>query len=127
MTEHAFVEKATGIVALPEDDPAHINCLLRFLYAGDYTAPKELEHPVAFEYSGGKDGGLRSTADEETSEVINQQKFEIGEELAELYVLDDKYQVNKQTAWHLPLLLELPTPPTRSRWSEEGNTDSALS
>lgn len=44
MTEQPFKEKATRIIELPEAIPAYVDCLVRFLYAGQYMSPKELEY-----------------------------------------------------------------------------------
>ncbi len=44
MTEQPFKEKRTQTIELPEAVPAYFDCLIRFLYAGHYMSPKELEY-----------------------------------------------------------------------------------
>ena len=44
MTERPFLEKELQVIKLPADDPDHIDCLLRFLYSGDFISPKELQY-----------------------------------------------------------------------------------
>lgn len=44
MTQHPFKEKASQTIELPEADPAYIDCLVRFLYSGEYVSPKELDY-----------------------------------------------------------------------------------
>jgi len=44
MTEHPFKEKEAQTIELPEAIPAYVDCLVRFLYAGHYVSPKELEY-----------------------------------------------------------------------------------
>lgn len=44
MTEHPFKEKITQTIELPEAVPAYVDCLVRFLYAGHFVSPKELEY-----------------------------------------------------------------------------------
>lgn len=44
MTLQPFKEKASQTIELPEALPVYIDCLVRFLYSGDYVSPKELEY-----------------------------------------------------------------------------------
>ena len=112
MTEQPFKEKEEQIIRLPDDEPVYIEVMLRYLYAGNIILEKEAHYRIDDDAVKERDLarflGLMTTGTREPNEAIvakqttedieSENRFnwspralDIAEDLAQIYVLGDKY------------------------------------
>lgn len=118
MTGLPFKEKEEQVIRLPDDEPSHIRCVVALLYTGDFSTPSECDHQaqdVKHSHNEGEgpsskcvrivreDGVWKIVPDLETSvpdanvqtgtELFSKAERAIAEDLAQIFMLGDKYQL----------------------------------
>ena len=118
MTGLPFKEKEEQVIRLPDDEPSHIRCVVAFLYTGGFDTQSECDHQAQDVKDSNKekeepsskcvrimreDGVYKIVPDLETSvpeaffqtgtELFSKAEQAIAEDLAQIFMLGDKYQL----------------------------------